>query len=215
MIRIIIYSLLALVVIGVVALMWYTRPPDESDIKSNLPARLDSLASLPSDPKAASRELKNVKKALDKIRPSTAYVVIDTHASKIFLRTRDSILVKSDCSTGTGGELIDSVTHRKWIFDTPRGVFKVNSKIKQPWWRKPDWAFIEDGEKIPKDEKERLDPAMMGDYAIGFGNGYFIHGTIYERLLGVNVTHGCVRVGADGLEKIFNKVQMGTPIYIF
>lgn len=215
MIRIIIYSVVALIVIGVVALLWYTSPPTEEDFTANLPLRLDSLAGLPADAKAAQKELKNAKKSLDKLRPAVAYVVIDTHASKIYLRTRDSIFIKADCSTGTGGELIDSVTHRKWTFDTPRGVFKVNSKIKQPWWRKPDWAFIEDGEKIPKDERERLDPAMMGDYAIGFGNGYFIHGTIYERLLGVNVTHGCVRVGAGDLEKIFNKVQGGTPIYIF
>ena len=215
MIRIIIYSVVALVVIGVAALFWFTRLPSEEDFAANLPARLDSLAGLPSDPKAAQKELRNVKKSLDKLRPSTAYVVIDTHASKIYLRTRDSVILKADCSTGTGGELIDSITHRKWVFDTPRGVFKVNSKIKQPWWRKPDWAFIEDGEKIPKDERERLDPAMMGDYAIGFGEGYFIHGTIYERLLGVNVTHGCVRVGAGDLDKLFAKVQNGTPIYIF
>jgi hypothetical protein len=215
MIRIIIYSVIALIVIGVATLFWFTRLPSEKDFAASLPARLDSLASLPNDPKAAQKELRNVKKSLDKLRPSAAYVVIDTHASKIYLRTRDSIILKADCSTGTGGELIDSVTHRKWVFDTPRGVFKVNSKIKQPWWRKPDWAFIEDGEKIPKDERERLDPAMMGDYAIGFGDGYFIHGTIYERLLGVNVTHGCVRVGAGDLDKLFAKIQNGTPIYIF
>ena len=149
------------------------------------------------------------------MRPTSAYIVIDTQASKIYYRTRDSVIIKADCSAGSGSELIDSVTGRKWVFETPLGVFKVTSKITQPWWRKPDWAFIEEGEKIPKSERERLDPAMMGDYAIGFGDGYFIHGTIYERLLGVNVTHGCVRVEAGALDKIFKKVQMGTQIYIF
>ncbi len=56
---------------------------------------------------------------------------------------------------------------------------------------------------------------MMGAYAIGFGDGYFIHGTIYERLLGISVTHGCVRVGADDLKNIYDRVKIGTPIYIF
>jgi L,D-transpeptidase YbiS len=215
MIRGIIYSFVGLIIIGVAVLFWYTQPPNEDEIAANIPARLDSLATLPSDSKKALRDVKAVKKSLDKLRPTSPYIVIDTHASKIYYRTRDSIIIKADCSAGSGSELIDSVTGRKWIFETPLGVFKVNSKITQPWWRKPDWAFIEEGEKIPKSERDRLDPAMMGDYAIGFGDGYFIHGTIYERLLGVNVTHGCVRVEAGALDKIFKKVQMGTQIYIF
>jgi lipoprotein-anchoring transpeptidase ErfK/SrfK len=130
-------------------------------------------------------------------------------------RTADSILLDATCSTGSGGEYVDSTTGRKWIFDTPRGVFKIGNKIPHPWWRKPDWAFLEEGEKIPKNEKERYDPNMMGDYAIGFGDGYFIHGTIYERLLGINVTHGCVRLGSDDLEKLYKQVQYGTMLYIF
>lgn len=216
MIRIIIYSLVALVVIAVAALFWYTQPPTEEDIVAAIPVRLDSLPVLPADAKKAQKELKAAKQALEKFLPKSPYLVIDTHASKIYYRTRDSVIIKAECSAGSGSELIDSVTGRKWVFETPLGVFKVTSKIKQPWWRKPDWAFIEEGEKIPKNEKERLDPAMMGDYAIGFGDdGYFIHGTIYQRLLGVNVTHGCVRVEAVALEKIFNKIQMGTQIYIF
>ncbi len=216
MIRIVVYSVVAIIVIGVVGLLWYTSPPSEGEVTDAIPAKLDSLPSLPADAKKAQKELKAAKLALDKLSPRVPYIVINTHASKIYYRTRDSIIIKAECSTGNGGELIDSVTHRKWVFDTPLGVFKVTNKIKQPWWRKPDWAFIEEGEKIPKSEKDRLDPSMMGDYAIGFGTeGYFIHGTIYERLLGVNVTHGCVRVEAKALEQIFNKVQMGAMVYIF
>ncbi len=215
MIRGIIYSFVALIIISVVALLWYTQTPTEEEIAANIPVRLDSLPALSADAKKAQREVNTVKKSLAKLRPTSAYIVIDTHASKIYYRTRDSVIIKANCSTGSGSELIDSVTGKKWVFDTPLGVFKVTSKITQPWWRKPDWAFIEEGEKIPKSERDRLDPAMMGDYAIGFGDGYFIHGTIYERLLGVNVTHGCVRVEAGALDKIFKKVQMGTQIYIF
>jgi L,D-transpeptidase YbiS len=214
--RVIIYSVVGLIIVAVGALMWYTAPPSEEEFAGVTTVKLDSLPALPSDTKKAQKELKAAKTSLSKLVPKTPYIVINTHASKIYYRTKDSIIIKADCSTGNGGELIDSVTHRKWIFDTPLGVFKVTNKIKQPWWRKPDWAFIEEGEKIPKDERERLDPSMMGDYAIGFGTeGYFIHGTIYERLLGVNVTHGCVRVEARALEQIFNKVQMGTMVYIF
>lgn len=179
-------------------------------------AALDNTAiSLPADTKAAQKALKEARAALAKYLPKGPYVVINTHANKLSWRTDDSVLYTWTCSTGTGGELIDSVTHRRWVFDTPRGVFKVGSKIKEPWWRKPDWAYIEEDEKIPKNESERYDPEMMGEYAIGFGDGYFIHGTIYERLLGISVTHGCVRLGSDDLKILWSLAKYGTYVYIF
>jgi lipoprotein-anchoring transpeptidase ErfK/SrfK len=177
--------------------------------------KLLQLAKLSDNDKIAQKEIANTRLALSKIRPKGQYIVIDTHANKISLRTQDSVYVKADCSTGSGGIFIDTTTGRKWIFDTPRGVFKVQSKAVQPWWRKPDWAFLQENEPIPKNENERYDPEMLGDYALGFGDGFFIHGTVYERLLGVSVTHGCVRVGAGDLEIIYKKTSIGTPVYIF
>jgi L,D-transpeptidase ErfK/SrfK len=179
------------------------------------PAADSTFKPLPMNKKTALRELARVRRVLDRLKPRSLYIVIDTHANQLYLRDENSILFKATCSTGTGGILTDSLTGRKWIFNTPRGVFRINTKLKQPWWRKPDWAFIEEGEKPPKSENERYDPEMLGDYAMGFGNGYFIHGTIYERLLGVSVTHGCVRLGSDDLRVVFNKVKPGTSVYIF
>lgn len=174
-----------------------------------------SFAVLPQDPKAALKELQRLQKALEKITPSKPYIVIDTHANKAYLRTADSIWIEATCSTGSGGVLVDSLTGRKWIFNTPHGAFKINSKLRDPWWRKPDWAYIEENEEIPKDPSQRYDPEMLGEYAMGFGDGYFIHGTIYERLLGISVTHGCVRLGSDELKRFYDKVTIGTPVFIF
>jgi L,D-transpeptidase YbiS len=42
-----------------------------------------------------------------------------------------------------------------------------------------------------------------------------IHGTLYERLLGRSVSHGCIRVGRDDLRKIYRAASVGTPIFIF
>lgn len=170
---------------------------------------------LPQDKRSALKELQRARRSLAQVKPTGPYIVIDTHANQLSLRTQDSVLFRGSCSTGSGGVLIDSLTGRKWIFNTPRGIFKVDSKIKQPWWRKPDWAFIEENEPPPKDETERLDPEMLGDFALGFGHGYYIHGTIYERLLGVSVTHGCVRLGSDDLKYVYDRVRVGTPVYIF
>jgi len=170
---------------------------------------------LPDDMKAAKAELNKARRAAEKLRPKNLYIVVNTHSNTIVLRNDKLAIFKALCSTGSGGELIDSDTGRRWIFNTPRGVFKIDSKLKDPWWRKPDWAFIEENEEAPKDERERYDPEMMGEYAMGFGSGYFIHGTIYERLLGVSVTHGCVRVGSTDLRNLYEKARIGTPVYIF
>ena len=82
-------------------------------------------------------------------------------------------------------------------------------------WRKPDWAFIEEGKQPPENPAARLEEGVLGDYALAFGNGYFIHGTLYTRLIGKNVTHGCIRLGDRDLETLFKRVRLGTPVFIF
>jgi len=196
-----------------VVFMTITREKPPEGIKLAL---VDTVAAnFPKDEKLARKELGNAEKSLAKLKPLKPYIVIDTHANRIYYRTEDSIFLDAVCSTGSGSALIDSVTKRKWVFNTPRGVFKIQNKIKDPWWRKPDWEFIETGEPIPKAESDRMDGNVMGDFAMGFGDGFFIHGTIYERLLGINVTHGCVRLGTDDLHKLVEMTPIGTSVYIF
>lgn len=208
--------LISIPVLLIIGAMIFLKVTSTDDLHADQTVFVDtSLAQLPTEQKAAKKELDKARKELTKLKPKGKYIVIDTHANKIAIRTEDSVLIEATCSTGSGSELVDSVTGRKWIFNTPHGVFKVKNKITEPWWRKPDWAFIEENEAIPKNEQDRLDPNVMGEYALGFGDGFFIHGTIYQRLLGINVTHGCVRVGSDDLKKIYDQTPIGTPIYIF
>lgn len=206
----------AIPVVLILSSLVFLKVTSSDDLEDDQTMFVDtSLAQLPSDQKAAKKELDKARKELSKLKPRGKYIVIDTHANKIALRSEDSVYLEATCSTGSGSELVDSLTGRKWIFNTPLGVFKVKNRLTEPWWRKPDWAFVEENEAIPKNERDRLDPNVMGEYALGFGDGFFIHGTIYERLLGINVTHGCVRVGTDDLKKIYDQTPIGTPIYIF
>jgi L,D-transpeptidase YbiS len=150
---------------------------------------------------------------LQKLAPKGPYVVIDRMHNRLFVRQKGQEILSAVCSCGSG--IVLSAGEKEWVFDTPPGVFKVEVKIEDPVWRKPDWAFIEEGKPIPKDPSERFEPEMMGEYALGFGNGYFIHGTLYTRLLGRSVTHGCIRLGRDDLRVLFKNANAGTPIYIF
>lgn len=158
----------------------------------------------------------SLKKRMAGLQPRGPYIVIDTAGNRLFLMMGGRAVMEAVVSTGSGDVLEEpGGKKRTWIFDTPRGEYAVKSKVKNPYWVKPDWAFIEEGEPIPKKLDDRMEEGVLGDYALGFGDGYFIHGTLYTRLLGRNVTHGCVRVGDKDLEAIFKAVSIGTKIYIY
>ncbi len=161
------------------------------------------------------REINQLEKRLLSLKPKGIYILIDSASNRLILKKGDNILREAVVSCGSGSILEEPRGKRRWVFDTPRGEFAVKSKIIDPDWIKPDWAFIEEGKEPPKDWKERVEPGVLGDYALGFGNGYFIHGTLYTRLLGRNVTHGCIRVGDEDLEVVFKNAQIGTKIYIY
>jgi L,D-transpeptidase YbiS len=159
---------------------------------------------------------KKIYKSLLSLSPKGNYIVIDTSKNILYLKNGDKVLYQAVVSTGSGRFLVDpNKKERKWIFDSPRGEFKIKSKIVEPVWVKPDWAFIEEGMGIPKKYSERIEEGVLGDYALGIGNGYFIHGTLYTRLLGKPVTHGCIRVGDKDLKTIYKAAQIGTKVYIF
>jgi len=149
------------------------------------------------------------------LAPKGQYVVIDTANNRVFLRNGQQTIREMIASCGTGNVLEDPVSGRTWTFETPRGEFRVLSKRANPVWIKPDWAFIEDGEPIPRNRADRAKPGEMGDYAIGIGDGYYIHGTLYKRLLGRNVSHGCVRLGDEDIKYLFNTVKNGTRVIIY
>jgi L,D-transpeptidase YbiS len=170
------------------------------------------------DQKAAAKleaETAALHKKIGALAPRAAHIVIDSARNTITLKTGKEVLLQAVVSCGSGSILEEPGGKRTWIFDTPRGEFQVKSKVVDPTWVKPDWAFIEEGKEIPKKREERFAAGVLGDYALGFGDGYFIHGTLYSRLLGRSVTHGCVRVGDKDLKAVYQAASIGTKIYIY
>jgi L,D-transpeptidase ErfK/SrfK len=174
------------------------------------------------DPKPASREAarllaerQRLATALRRNVPHGTYIVIDQTHNRLRLMRGDETVLEAPCSAGSGLVLKEGSGGRVWVFDTPRGRFEVLSKLEKPVWRKPDWAFVEEGEPIPKNPGDRLEYGSLGEYALYFGNGYMIHGTLYERLLGRPVSHGCVRLGKEPLREVFRQAPVGTPVYIY
>lgn len=161
------------------------------------------------------REIAALEKRLARGRQRGPYIVIDRSNNRLYLRDVDGVRLTAVCSAGSGQLLRDPSGDREWVFETPIGRHKVLSRQRNPVWRKPDWAFIEENLPIPKDHGERIEYGTLGEYALHFGDGYMIHGTLYERLLGRNVSHGCIRLGRDDLRKVYAASREGTPIFIF
>jgi lipoprotein-anchoring transpeptidase ErfK/SrfK len=160
-------------------------------------------------------ERDRLETALRRKVPRGTWIVIDQTHNRIRLKRGDETVLEAPCSAGSGMVLKEGTNGRVWVFDTPRGRFEVLSKMQNPVWRKPDWAFVEDGEAIPKNPADRLEYGSLGEYALYFGNGFMIHGTLYERLLGRPVSHGCIRVGKEPLREVYRQSPIGTPIYIY
>ncbi len=178
-----------------------------------------ALAAAPPSEKPAKaiteRDLVQLEKKLAGIAPKGVYITVDTVENKLRVMRGNEVLRDALCSAGTGVVLEDPKSGKRWVFDSPRGVRKVLEKRKDPVWTMPDWAFIEEGEDLPRNWSDRIDKASLGDYALYLGDGYMIHGTLYQRYLGRNVTHGCIRLGDADLEFAYRNAPVGTLVYLY
>ncbi|MBA3890184.1 MAG: L,D-transpeptidase [Gemmatimonadaceae bacterium] len=49
---------------------------------------------------------------------------------------------------------------------------------------------------------------------VGTKNPQLIHGSHHASSIGTAATHGCLRLGAEGLAFIYSRVPIGTPVHI-
>ena len=161
------------------------------------------------------RDIQRLSRKYNSYTSGQSYIVINTTENRFFLYRNKKLIREGFCSSGSY-TMLQTEGDRQWIFKTPKGKYWIQGKITNPVWRKPDWAFVEEGLPIPpKEHPSRYEYGVLGDYAMSIGDGYLIHGTIYKRFLGMPVTHGCVRLADDDLEAIYNALSIGSKVYIF
>ncbi|MBE0661451.1 MAG: L,D-transpeptidase [Bacteroidales bacterium] len=188
---------------------WFVKqapsPKSNAEISPKLKKALES----------SQKELQNLNKKYEAMTPKQAYMVINTSDNHFFLYRDRKLVREGFVSTGSYVRL-QSHDDREWLFKTPKGKQTVKGKITNPVWRRPDWAFIEEGLAVPSaTHPSRYEYGVLGDYALSLGDGYLIHGTLYKRFLGMPVTHGCIRMNDEDLEATFKTLNIGSRVYIY
>ncbi len=56
---------------------------------------------------------------------------------------------------------------------------------------------------------------VLGTRRLELGDGYGIHGTDHPESIGRSVSHGCVRMRNEDIEKLYPMVPVGTTVYIY
>jgi L,D-transpeptidase ErfK/SrfK len=105
----------------------------------------------------------------------------------------------------------------KMDWSTPLGLTKIAAKIKDPAWYPPESVRTEHaarGDILPKMVPPGPDNPL-GQYAMRLaipGGSYLIHGTDKPAGVGMQVTHGCMRLYPEDIETLFKMVAVDTPV---
>jgi len=107
----------------------------------------------------------------------------------------------------------------KMDWNTPLGRTTIVAKVKNPTWIPPKSVREEHakrGEILPAIVPAGPDNPM-GLYSMRLGipgGAYLIHGTNRPAGVGMQVTHGCMRLYPEDIEALFNMVTVNTPVMI-
>jgi len=137
------------------------------------------------------------KNELAKAYPT--YITIDRSSFTLRLFKNLKLRKKYTIAVGASG------------YDTPSGLYNLQTKEVNPTWHVPDsaWAGSLAGQDIPPGPGNPLVARWMGIY-----NGAGIHGTDDIGSLGSAASHGCIRMSVDDVVELFDKVEVGDPVYI-
>src|SRR5512145_3257517 len=109
------------------------------------------------------------------------------------------------------------ISTAKMVWKTPLGVTHIVTKEKNPNWDPP--------ESVRKEQEQRGDPLPKvvppgDDNPLGSrkmrldipGGAYLIHGTNRPTGVGMQVTHGCIRMYPEDIAELFGYVPVNTKV---
>lgn len=153
------------------------------------PVRLVGVPTKVVEPKVTSAEL------LRKYR----YLITISRADKRLRLFRDLELAK-----------VYRIAVGRIGFETPAGLHKIVNKAVNPAWSAPEWAGQFAGKVIPAGAPNNPIKARW----LGFYDGAGIHGTDDVSSIGTAASHGCIRMTIPDVVELYDRVPVGTPLYI-
>jgi lipoprotein-anchoring transpeptidase ErfK/SrfK len=95
--------------------------------------------------------------------------------------------------------------------ETPAGQYTIQDKQVNPSWHVPNssWAGALAGKVIPPGPADPIKARWMG-----IAGGAGIHGTSDVGSLGTAASHGCIRMAIPDVIDLFDRVQVGDPVFI-
>jgi len=93
---------------------------------------------------------------------------------------------------------------------TPRGLFRIIQKQRNPTWFPPDSPWAKGLGPVPPGSGNPLGTRWMGTSAPAIG----IHGTPSSWTIGTAASHGCIRMYINQAEWLYARIHIGTPVLI-
>ena len=145
------------------------------------------------------RQTKPEVKTRDLRRVYARYITIDR--SSFTLRFFHHLKLKRSYTIAVGQQGLE----------TPAGLYHATDKQVDPSWHVPNSAWAGDlaGQVIPPGPADPLKSRWIGIY-----DGAGIHGTDDLGSLGTAASHGCVRMSIPDVEDLYDRVEVGDPIYV-
>lgn len=95
-------------------------------------------------------------------------------------------------------------------YPTPIGNFRIVTKQRNPWWYPPSAGWAQGAQPVPPGPGNPLGTRWMGLNVGAVG----IHGTPDAASIGYSASHGCIRMRISNAEWLFERVRVGTPVFI-
>ena len=170
---------------------------DADGLREEIVAAIRAPASPPIDARVERVEAQ--LRASDLRTSYPTYITVDRDTFKLRLFTNLEIAKTYTIAVGQQG------------YETSAGLYAVQDKQVNPTWYVPeaDWAGRLAGEVVPPGPDNPLKARWMG-----FNGAAGIHGTADIASLGSAASHGCIRMAVPDVIDLYERVDVGTPVYI-